>query len=167
MKKILVLTAAFAFVLAIPMTVLAAGYGAAGCGLGNLAFGAKPGGQQILAATTNGTFGSQTFGITSGTSNCGDHGLLNLSKEREIFAEQNYSSLVKEMAMGEGENLVTLASLYGCQANSHPEFGALVQDKFDTLIENDQTTSNEMLFKLQEELMYHPKLSKACHVVLQ
>ncbi len=167
MKKILVLTAVAAFVLSIPMTVMAAGYGAAGCGLGNLAFGAKPGGQQILAATTNGTFGSQTFGITSGTSNCGDHGLLNLSKEREIFAEQNYSSLVKEMAMGEGENLITLASLYGCNANAHSEFGALVQDKFDILVKSDDTTSGEMLTLLEEELMYHPKLSKSCHVVLQ
>ena len=47
------------------------GYGMAGCGLGSLLFGNDNTTlMQILAATTNGLFGSQTFGITSGTSNC-------------------------------------------------------------------------------------------------
>ena len=49
-------------------------YGDAGCGLGSILFGAKPGFVQVFAATTNGTFGSQTFGITTGTSNCGGGG---------------------------------------------------------------------------------------------
>src|SRR5205823_3826374 len=40
-------------------------YGLAGCGLGSMLFGDQKGMIQILAATTNGTFGSQTFGITS------------------------------------------------------------------------------------------------------
>ncbi len=47
-------------------------YGTAGCGLGSMAFGNQKGAIQILAATTNGLFGTQTFGITSGTSNCGE-----------------------------------------------------------------------------------------------
>ena len=48
----------------------AAKYGPAGCGLGSLIFDADSGWTQIFAATTNGTSGNQTFGITSGTSNC-------------------------------------------------------------------------------------------------
>ena len=44
-------------------------YGTAGCGLGSLVFGNQKGIVQIFAATTNGLFGSQTFGITTGTSN--------------------------------------------------------------------------------------------------
>ncbi|HYG66757.1 MAG TPA: DUF3015 family protein, partial [Anaeromyxobacteraceae bacterium] len=51
-------------------------YGAAGCGLGSMAFGNTPGAVQILASTTNGLFGTQTFGITTGTSNCGE-GIIN------------------------------------------------------------------------------------------
>src|SRR3954464_7446787 len=47
-------------------------YGTAGCGLGSLVFGDQKGAIQILAATTNTTFGTQTFGITTGTSNCVD-----------------------------------------------------------------------------------------------
>ncbi len=52
----------------------AAPYGTAGCGLGSIVIGSKPGMMQIFAATTNGTSASQSFGITSGTSNCVDHG---------------------------------------------------------------------------------------------
>lgn len=148
----------------LPVSVFAAGYGQAGCGLGSMIVGSKPGMQQVFAATTNGTFGSQTFGITSGTSNCGDHGLVNLSKEREVFAQENYTSLVKEMAQGKGENLYTLASLYQCPAAKHQEFGAMVQEKFDSLVASDQTTSTELLSQLENQLTGHPTLASSCNV---
>ena len=47
-------------------------YGPAGCGLGSIVMGSKPGFMQVFAASTNGCSGSQTFGITTGTSNCKD-----------------------------------------------------------------------------------------------
>ena len=148
----------------LPASVFAAGYGPAGCGLGSMVVGSQPGGEQIFAATTNGTSGSQTFGITSGTSNCGDNGLLNLSKEREIFAQENYTSLIKEMAQGKGENLNTLASMYQCPAASHQEFGAMAQEKFSALVTSDQTTSTELLGNLENHLASHPALAKSCNI---
>jgi hypothetical protein len=147
--KRLTLTAVAVFLLSLPVSVFAAGYGAAGCGLGSMAFGSEPGGQQIFAATTNTTSGTQTFGITSGTSNCGDHGLVSMSQEREVFAQQNYTSLVKEMAQGEGESLYTLASLYQCPRESHQAFGAMVQKNFDHLVIDDETTATNTNFKLR------------------
>ena len=45
-------------------SVFAAQYGSAGCGLGSLVFSPGTDWKQIFAATTNGTFASQTFGIT-------------------------------------------------------------------------------------------------------
>jgi DUF3015 family protein len=146
--------------------VFAAGYGAAGCGLGSMVFGSGSGPKQIFAATTNGTFGSQTFGISSGTSNCGDHGLINISKEREVFAQQNYTSLVKEMAQGEGESLYTLASLYQCPAETHQAFGTMTQDKFDRLVANSRTTPIELLTLIEEEMTRNPKLASSCDYVL-
>ncbi len=56
---------------ALALSAHAAPYGEAGCGLGSMIFGDSPGFVQVLAATTNGCSGSQTFGITTGTSNCG------------------------------------------------------------------------------------------------
>ena len=161
-----VIAIATASLLLLPASVFAAGYGAAGCGLGSIVIGSKPGVEQVFAATTNGTSGSQTLGITSGTSNCGDHGLINMSKEREVFAQENYTSLVKEMAQGKGENLYTLASLYQCPAESHQEFGKMVQQKFDHLVANDRTTSAELLTQLENQLTHHPKLAKSCNIKL-
>jgi hypothetical protein len=87
-------------------------YGAAGCGLGSLVLGNKPGFMQIFAATTNGTFGSQTFGISSGTSNCnsapgGD------TAARE-FIETNREAFAKDVSRGSGETIANLATLSGC-----------------------------------------------------
>ncbi|MEO8995963.1 MAG: DUF3015 domain-containing protein [Nitrosospira sp.] len=150
----------------LPVSVFAAGYGAAGCGLGSELMGSQPGASQVFASTTNATLGSQTFGITSGTSNCGDHGLVSMNKEREVFAQENYTSLVKEMAQGKGENLSTLANLYQCPAASHQEFGAMVQGKFDSLVASDQANATALLSQLENEITRHPALAKSCDIKL-
>ena len=147
-------------------SAFAAGYGDAGCGLGSIVFGNEQGGVQVLASTTNGTFGSQSFGITTGTSNCNPAGLVKLEMEREEFAQKNYPTLVKEMAMGEGENLETLASLYGCSQDSHADFGSLVQENFSTIVKSDSTSSQEMLSSLKSEIAGNTVLSKSCSGII-
>lgn len=158
------LVAIAASVVLFPASAFAAGYGPAGCGLGSMFIGSKPGASQIFAATTNGTFGSQTLGITFGTSNCGDNGLLSMNKEREVFATENYTSLVKEMAQGKGESLSTLASLYQCPAASHQEFGAMTQQQFSNLIVSEKTTPVELLGQIEVQLSQHAGLAQACNV---
>ncbi len=157
-----------ALLLLLPMSTFAenTGYGSAGCGLGSMLLGSDIGPKQIFAATTNGTSGSQTFGMTFGTSNCGDHGLIKLSKEREVFASENYTSLVKEMAQGKGENLNILASMYQCSAVSYQEFGAMTQEKLDDLVTDAQTTPVEFLSQLETQLSQHQSLSKSCNIQL-
>ena len=140
----------------------ASGYGDGGCGLGAVLLGSEPGIIQVLASTTNGLSGNQTFGISTGTLNCNPSGLAKLEKEREIFAEHNYSTLVKEMAMGEGENLDTLAGLYGCSQDSHAAFGSLAQESFGNIVKSDSTTSQEMLSSLEAEMAGHAVLSQSC-----
>ena len=90
----------------------AAGYGSAGCGLGSVVFGNKPGIVQIFAATTNATFASQTFGITSGTSNCGESAVAAGPK---VFIEANKEALAKDMSRGSGETIQNLSALAGCK----------------------------------------------------
>ncbi len=98
----------------------AAGYGAAGCGLGSIVIGDKPGFSQIFAATTNGTSGSQTFGITSGTSNCGSAG-----KSAIMFIEANKAALATDISRGQGETLSSLAAIYGIKDTK--AMGSLLQ----------------------------------------
>lgn len=85
-------------------------YGAAGCGLGSIIFGTKPGLLQVTAASTN-TSGGQTFAITSGTQNCDsidDHESL------DAFVAQNREAFAKDVARGSGETIATLTAIAGC-----------------------------------------------------
>lgn len=104
-------------------------YGAAGCGLGNLAMGKH--GSQVLAATTNGTSGSQTFGITSGTSNCVDSQNMASRKQLPMFIEANRVALANDMARGQGETLAHVSHVYNCQDNV--KFNAVMQKNFSTV----------------------------------
>lgn len=103
---------ALAVILISTAAMAAKPYGMAGCGLGNQLIGKE--GNQIFAATTNGT-GTQTFGISSGTSNC-----VTATQQTAMirnFIEANYASLVTDMAKGQGESMKTLSGFYGCDAN--------------------------------------------------
>ena len=94
------------------LAVNAHALGSAGCGLGSMVFQQNDFAHQLLAATTNGTAGSQTFGITFGTSNCTNKGLIQLAKERQAFIEANYADLSRDIAAGQGEFVNNLAKLY-------------------------------------------------------
>lgn len=87
------------------------GYGMAGCGLGSILFGAKPGKIQILSGTTNGIYGNQTFGISSGTSNCD---IPEMGQQAAAFIEVNKEVVRKEAARGEGETMTALSVILNC-----------------------------------------------------
>ena len=87
-------------------------YGMAGCGLGSMVI-ADDSIMQIFAATTNGTSGSQTFGISTGTSNCETSPAM-VAMEQEVFLEANLASLAIESAQGGGHHMLAFAELLGC-----------------------------------------------------
>ncbi|MES3036592.1 MAG: DUF3015 family protein [Bdellovibrionota bacterium] len=88
------------------------GYGMAGCGAGSIVFGDKEGKVQIFASTTNGTAYNQSFGITSGTSNCGSQGK---SAKVDQFVETNKVALQNDIARGQGETLASFSQLLECK----------------------------------------------------
>lgn len=138
MKKVLL---TIAIVGAFASAAMAAGYGAAGCGLGSLAF-QKNDMTQVLAATTNGTFGSQTFGMTFGTSNCNNKGLVKLAMVRESFIEANYKDLSRDVAAGKGEYVNSLAKLYGYTPETSWQFTQLLQKNHTVIFAaNDAKTA--------------------------
>ncbi|MBN4054485.1 DUF3015 domain-containing protein [Nitrospira defluvii] len=156
------------YLIAIVVTVLfsssafAAGYGEAGCGLGSLIFGDSSGPVQIFAATTNGSTYSQLFGITSGTSNCDASGIILASKEDGLFVAGNFDNLEKEMAVGKGEHLNTLAGLLGCPAEKSPTFASYAQENYLAIFAGEQTTPDEMLQTVRTGMSTHPELASAC-----
>jgi hypothetical protein len=116
-------------------------YGSAGCGVGSLIFGDQPGMVQVLAATTNGILGNQTFGITTGTLNCGDSAIGKAGAK--LFIEANQEALAKDASRGSGETIVTLSHLAGCKDAT--AVGATLQRNFANVFPNapaDKVTEN-------------------------
>lgn len=160
MKKILltILIGSSALILGVnPVT--AGKYGMAGCGLGSMIIQTNDF-SQIFAATSNGTSGNQTFGITSGTSNCTKDGVVKNEKAQEVFVHMNYNSLEKEMAIGKGEKLNALATLVGCSKNVNG-FSEFAKANYSKLF----STSNDpsfLLSSIKVEMEKDPVLKSSC-----
>jgi Protein of unknown function (DUF3015) len=164
-KKLVILTIAAAFVCVQAAPSLAANPDTGpGCGLGKLAWSDYKGQKQILPqvlmATTNGTFGSQTFGISTGTSGCTNDGTIMASEKANVFAALNFDNLSQEMAQGQGEHLSSLATLMGVPAEHQAAFFTMAQDKYTTLIKSGETTPVAMLKALNEAVAANPVLAK-------
>lgn len=156
MKKVLALSLAVSF---LPSLTLAVGnHPMGGCGLGYLLLSHADNSKinQVLGSTTNGTFGSQTFGISSGTSGCTEDGAVKMVRATEVFAEVNLDSLRSEMAAGQGEYVNTFASLLG--AKDSAQMVSFFQSEYSALFPTAQTTSAEMLSLLSQKLAAHPEL---------
>jgi len=105
-----------------------------GCGLGTMLFDGKSGiAQQVLASTTNGSLGTQTFGISSGTSECNQANTLASNEELNIFVAENMDNLALDVAMGQGEYVNTLAALMDVPEPHRADFSHMLQDNFSTI----------------------------------
>jgi hypothetical protein len=144
--------AVFAAAVLVSLNVSAAPYGMAGCGLGSLVFGNQPGIVQIFAATTNGIFGSQTFGITTGTSNCQDS--LTGRASVKVFIETNKEALAKDISRGQGETLKNLATLAGC--SDAPLASATLQKNFIVIFPNEKVAPEQVSESILSTLAAKP-----------
>jgi hypothetical protein len=151
MRK-LITAAIFAAAVLVSRNVTAAPYGMAGCGLGSLVFGDQPGIVQIFAATTNGTFGSQTFGITTGTSNCQDS--LTGRGGLRVYVETNREALAKDISRGQGETLKNLATIAGC--TDTPLASAALQKNFSVIFPNEKVSTDEIATSIISTLAAKP-----------
>lgn len=112
-----------------------------GCGVGAMIWkgqsGAAP---HILAATTNGTFGNQTFGMTTGTLGCDTNQPV---QSLALYMDGNADKIARDMSRGAGENLETMAVLLGVDPAHRDEFRTLLQDNFAAIFPSSETTSGE------------------------
>lgn len=164
-KRLLVIPVAVSFVCLQAVMALAANPDAGpGCGLGKMVWAdysyQKSIAPQVMMATTNGTFGSQTFGISSGTSGCTNDGMIMAEHKVNVFAAINFENLSQEMAQGEGEHLASLATLMGVPAEHHAEFFALTQAKYTTLVRGGEAAPVAMVTALHNAMAAHPVLVK-------
>jgi hypothetical protein len=136
-----------------------------GCGLGKLIWSdyskQKSIAPQVLQSTTNGTSGSQTFGISSGTSGCTNDGTIMAEHKVNVFAAANYENLSQEMARGGGEHLASLAELMGVPQDQRAEFFRLAQAQYATVIQSGDATPAAMISTLRSGMAVHPALRNA------
>lgn len=117
-----------------------------GCGLGSIIMKEKDGTiYQVLAVTTNGTLGNQTFGITSGTLECQQPATFASSDKLNEFVAANMDTLAMDMAAGSGETLVTLAELMEVPAESRASFYASLQANFTSIYTSSAVQSAEII----------------------
>lgn len=135
-----------------------------GCGLGKLAWAdtknQKNIAPQVMMATTNGTFGSNTFGISSGTSGCTNDGQVWAEQKTNVFAAINFDNLSQEMAQGRGEHLSSLATLMGVPAEKQADFFAMAQERYTALVQSGEANSVALIKALNEAMASHPVLAQ-------
>ena len=162
-KKVIMLSVAVLFGMQAGLAMAANPDTGPGCGLGKLAWAdfknQKNIGPQVLMATTNGTFGSQTFGISTGTSGCSNDGKVWVEQKTTVFAELNFESLSQEMAQGQGEHLASLATLMGVPAEQHAAFFAMTQERYTSLVKTGESSPVAMVKAINDAITTHPVLA--------
>lgn len=139
--------------------------GDAGCGLGSVVIKKNSKLMQLFAITTNGTFSSQFFGITSGTSNCSASGLVQNDRNVEVFVAANQQDLSNEMARGQGEKLSTLATLNGCGSlESQKVFASMTQKSYEKIMTSSEMKSEEIVTNLKKAMQDDSAVAQLCHV---
>lgn len=133
-------------------------YGMAGCGLGSIVVGKK--GNQILAATTNGTFYNQTFGIALGTLNCVDSSTTMTASRIDHFVVANKVALANDIARGEGETLESLSSLLNCSDSA--KLNSTLQSRFAQIFPRYDVAPNEITDSIMSVISTNEKLSNSC-----
>lgn len=141
MKKLILVSAILSL-----GSIASAKVGTAGCGLGNIVFGSKPGMIQIVAATLNGT-GGQVFAITTGTSNCG--GGFSAAKLEE-FVEANQITLANEMSRGDGETVTGISKILGCEDSQ--DMTQTLKDNFENIFPNSKVKAKDVSRQIREVL---------------
>lgn len=147
MKKLLLLLA---------LTVVTAGTAFAagdahrntGCGLGTLLWESKADGSilfQVLQSTTNGSTGTQTFGLSSGTSNCEQPSKVVKNEKLNEFVRANLDNLAKDIAVGKGETLDTFAEMLGVAPDKTVAFNAKLHANFDKIFTSDHVVLAEVI----------------------
>lgn len=121
-----------------------------GCGLGTTAWSGQSGiAPQVLAVTTNGTFGNQTFGISSGTLGCKSDDTI-ASVEVRNLTVANLDNLASDMARGEGETLASLAVAMRVQPEDQPLLFATFQENFTRIFPSDNASAEEVLVAMRD-----------------
>jgi hypothetical protein len=133
----------------------------AGCGVGTILFEGQQGvGPQVLAVTTNGTFGNQTFGISSGTLGCTQDGVVRPPTAVRMLLMSSLDNLATDVARGEGETLNSLARAMAIEDPDRTVFFAALQDNFARIFPSENVTADDVFTSINAVLVDEPELRR-------
>ena len=158
MKKLLVVASVAAL---FPAVAMAQANNIGSCGWGSKLFDGQSGiAPQVLGVTTNGTFGNQTFGITSGTSGCTQDGVVRSNWKTAMFIDGNKDKLARDMSVGSGETLDSLAHLLGVEAADRPQFDRVAQENLQRIFPSSSARTEEIVAGLRDVLAADARLAR-------
>lgn len=116
-----------------------------GCGWGSMLFEGQSGvASHVVAATTNGTSGNNTFGMTSGTNGCDTSRTIDYSGTSAVVFH-NMDRLSSDIAKGDGEILSTVASVMGIEERDVATFKRVMHENFSNLYPSSDVTSEQVV----------------------
>ncbi|MBP5699079.1 MAG: DUF3015 family protein [Alphaproteobacteria bacterium] len=149
MKKNLLLGAVFAAAICVSQPASAID-STGGCGLGSMAWRGQSGIiPQVLAVTTNNSFGTNTFGITFGTSGCDPNGRVTGGTGRMVLAviENNMEQFAMDVSAARGETIDTIAGILNVDSE---KLGAAAQQNFAYLFTDENVEAVDLALKMME-----------------
>jgi hypothetical protein len=133
----------------------------AGCGVGTILFEGQQGvAPQVLAVTTNGTLGNQTFGISSGTLGCTQDGVVRPPTAVKMLLVSSLDNLATDVARGEGETLNSLAQAMAIEDPDRTVFFAALQDNFARIFPSENVTADDVFTSINAVLVDEPELRR-------
>ncbi len=139
----------------------AAAPGGPGCGWGNMLFNGQSGlGPHLFAATTNGTSGNASFGLTFGTNGCDANAVLTYDGQPMVDLSGVLDDFSEAVALGQGEAVIAVAGMYGIKKAEDVEaFTQLAHNNFDQLFPSADVTAEEVSRNVYNMLKSDPALA--------
>lgn len=129
------------------------------CGLGWSVTSSKSLVGTSTRGTTNGTV-PPTFGMTSGTSNCDAHSIVQKEMDAVRFVAMNVEPLAVDMASGSGEYIDALAMAMGCHESA--PLGAAIRENLQNLLPSKKLGGIEFYKSLRGVVRSNPALAVSC-----
>lgn len=137
-------------------------YGMSGCGLGSVLFGESENrGGQILSSTTNGLYSNNTFGMSSGSSNCipeKSARTAEVKKNMNMFIDANKEALANDIVKRDGETILALGEIVGCKDTNY--LGTKLQSRYGIIY--DKNDSNSVTNNMYEVIVSDKYLIENC-----
>jgi hypothetical protein len=151
MKKVLVVILVMASLVIAGAAFAGQAANNTGCGLGTTLFKNNADNSillQAFQATTNYTLWNQTFGITTGTSECKQPKDFVSNERATEFMVANMDNLARDISQGRGETLDAFAELLGVPSEKRPEFYSQLQSGFARIF----TSSNVQMASVMDNI---------------